>query len=275
MNCFYKSWKAISNVDTCRQERTSRSSVGLLLATRVRKPEPCNWPFTFSLKQQKYLVHKGVENFFRCYWLRKNTKRNFSYIIAFLTFLSNFGLYQPKMSVRTLICWFWTFEPGNALGGRPPKGRGWPTKKRGRGEFGCSVTTFRRRRRRKIGILEKNWVQWPIFGDAGAENFDKFPYFSKKPPNFVKIEAFVALLFLKWRRKSKKSLYIGYFSKFVQWPLFFKILVYSVTKPLVNPLPQCDPWSEPKFEILWTFEHKDMSGRNHPERRPWVLEFKI
>ena len=38
----------------------------------------------------------------------------------------------------------------------------------------------------------ENWVQWPIFSAAGAENVDKFRYFSEKSPNFVKVEAFIA-----------------------------------------------------------------------------------
>ena len=43
-----------------------------------------------------------------------------------------------------------------------------------------------------LEIFGKNWVKWHIFGSAGAENFEKFRYFSEKSPNFVKVEDFIA-----------------------------------------------------------------------------------
>ena len=43
-----------------------------------------------------------------------------------------------------------------------------------------------------LKIFGKNCVQWPVSGAAGAENFDRFWYFSEKSPNFVKVEAFIA-----------------------------------------------------------------------------------
>ena len=42
-----------------------------------------------------------------------------------------------------------------------------------------------------LKIFGKNWVQWSIFGAAGAENFDKFRYFIEKSPNFDKVEAII------------------------------------------------------------------------------------
>ena len=95
-----------------------------------------------------------------------------------------------------------------------------------------------------LKIFGQNYVQWPIFGAAGAENFVKFRYFSEKSPNFVKVEDFIAQLCIKWRKKSRKPLYIGYFSKFVQWPLFRKIPLIQWPK-LRSPPPQFEPWFDP------------------------------
>ena len=38
----------------------------------------------------------------------------------------------------------------------------------------------------KIGLSD------PFFGSVGAENFEKFQYFSETSPNFVKVEDFIA-----------------------------------------------------------------------------------
>ena len=74
-------------------------------------------------------------------------------------------------------------------------GGGWPPKGGG-GDFGRSGTTFSAPKAPKKSnfwkFLGKNYVQWPIFGAAGAENFDKSQYLSEKSPNFDKFEDFIA-----------------------------------------------------------------------------------
>ena len=112
------------------------------------------------------------------------------------------------------------------------------------------------RRRQKIELLKmfgQNYVQWPIFGAAGAENFVKFRYFSEKSPNFVKTEDFIAQLCIKWRKKSRKPLYIGYFFEFCSVTTFSENPPVRWPKPR-SPPPQCDPWLAPKgariFHIL-------------------------
>ena len=54
------------------------------------------------------------------------------------------------------------------------------------------MTTFSAPKAPKNGNLWEHCVQWPIFGAAGAEDLENFQYFSKKLPNFVKVEAFIA-----------------------------------------------------------------------------------
>ena len=44
----------------------------------------------------------------------------------------------------------------------------------------------------KLGDLGEYWIKWHILGASGAENFEKFRYFSKKSPNFVKAKDFIS-----------------------------------------------------------------------------------
>ena len=86
-----------------------------------------------------------------------------------------------------------------------------------------------------LKIFGQNYVQWPIFGAAGAENFVKFRYFSEKSPNFVKVEDFIAQLCIKWRKKSRKPLYIGYFFEFCS------VTTFSENPPVRWPKPRSPP----------------------------------
>ena len=91
-----------------------------------------------------------------------------------------------------------------------------------------------------LKIFGQNYVQWPIFGAAGAENFVKFRYFSEKSPNFVKTEDFIAQLCIKWRKKSRKPLYIGYFFEFCS------VTTFSENPPVRWP----KPWSPPPLNAI-------------------------
>ena len=67
---------------------------------------------------------------------------------------------------------------------------------KGGGAIWRSVTHFSAPKAPKNGyfweMFGKNWVKRHIFRAAGAENFEKFRYFSNKSPNFVKVNDFIA-----------------------------------------------------------------------------------
>ena len=78
-----------------------------------------------------------------------------------------------------------------------------------------------------------------MFGAAGAEKFERFPYFSKISFNFVKVEDFFITMH-KITKKSKKTTLYRLFFEIFSVPHFERSRLFGDTT-LIAPLPQYDP----------------------------------
>ena len=119
------------------------------------------------------------------------------------------------------------------------QGSNWrgPTAKRG-AFWSFNETFFGAEGAEKWDLLKNFWEKLglkPHFWSWRRRQFWEISFFSEKSHNCVKFDVFIAWLRIKWRKKSKKPLYISYFSKFVQWHIF-QNPECSVTQPsLVSP----------------------------------------